>query len=81
MKNNKFPMAVNGMLTIPENQEIVTQSHYDGTTIGVMIVQRNYPKGDICEKSNGEIFFYVTINGVEHYVNPTTFVLEAVGQN
>jgi hypothetical protein len=81
MKNNKFPMAVNGMLTIPENQEIVTQSHYDGTKIGVIIFQNNYPKGDVCESFNGELNFYVTINGVEYYVCPTTFVLEAVGQN
>lgn len=81
MKNNKFPMAVNGMLTIPDNQEIVTETHYDGTKIGFVVWQMEYPKGDILENYNGEIHFYVTINGVPHFVNPTTFQLEAVGQN
>jgi hypothetical protein len=81
MKNNKFPMAINGLVTIPLNQEIVTESYEDGTKIGLKIFQCDYAKGDILEKFNGELDFLITINGVEFYVNPTTFALEEVGQN
>jgi hypothetical protein len=81
MNNNKFPMAVNGMLTIPENQEIINESHRLGNTIGFIVYQHNYPKGNVCEEFNGELHFYITINGVAHYVNPTTLQLEVAGEN
>lgn len=66
MKNNKFPIALNRKLSITEGQEITTDINLDGTTIGFKICQRDYPEGDLLEKTNGEVFLYITINNRDY---------------